>query len=296
MDELNIVDKINYNMYIKPDSEGYRYIGDYSEGMFSTMHINGVCGYINESGYETLLFDYALTEDFHDGLALVQKPNGLYGYIDKDFNEVVPCIYLYCSRFYNGYSIVKDNYKDKIIDKNGTVIKELEEEANFEEVLNILYKNKLLSKDLYNKYADTTGSAKIKKVAKTTVIGTKVYSYYNEENNRIIPFDNIDDRDFKNDFIVINLGHNTFKIFNKKGKELKIHSCLGVNVTSNPNFMNRAIGIKYKISCIENDGYASLITYKGKEYVLIARTLEELNKKKEEFFSLIPDVKAHSKI
>ena len=40
------------------DSEDYKDIEDFSEGLAATRHNNGVCGYINKKGYETLLYEY----------------------------------------------------------------------------------------------------------------------------------------------------------------------------------------------------------------------------------------------
>ena len=242
MEELKFIDKENYNMYIKLNSDGYRYIGDYCEGMFSTMHINGICGYINDLGYETFLFNYVFVDDYHNGRALVKNNEGFYGYIDYHFNEVIPCKYTYCSRFFNGYAIVKDNNNDKIIDKNDIVVKELEGNSNFENVLKTLYRNNLISKEIYfNEQNKNTNSDITIKTNELPFIGIKTYSYYTQDGKRIIECDSLEDRNFNGNFVVVKLDNNNFKIFNKAGKVLKIHSCIGFDIVNNKSLLDRAM-------------------------------------------------------
>ena len=287
MDELKFIDKTNYNMYIKLDSDGYRHIGDYSEGKFSTMHTNGICGYINESGYETFLFDYTVVEDFNNGRALVKNIKGLYGYIDDRFNEIIPCSFIYATGFYCGYAIVNSNYKNKIIDINGNVVKELGEQVDFNDVLKVLYKNKIISKELYfsEKNKDIMDDI-TKKINEFPIIGKKTYSYYKDD-ERIIDCENLCDREFCGDFVVIKIDDNNFKIFNRNGKVLKVHSCIGFDIINNKSLFDRAMQLRYTISCIENVGYSSTIEFDGQEYIIIAANVEDLNKKKIEFLSYI---------
>ncbi len=287
MDELKFIDKTNYNMYIKLDSDGYRHIGDYSEGKFSTMHTNGVCGYINESGYETFLFDYTLVEDFNNGRALVKNIKGLYGYIDDSFNEIIPCSFIYATRFYCGYAVVNCNYKNIIIDINGKVVRELEKDVDYDDVLKELYKNKIISKELYNNEKNNNIINDItKKVNEFQVVGKKTYSYY-KDGKRIIECENLCDREFCGDFVVIKIDNNDFKIFNRNGKVLKVHSCIGFDIINNKSLLDRAMQLKYTISCIENVGCSSTIEFDGQEYTIIAANVEDLNKKKTEFLSYI---------
>ncbi len=284
MEELKFIDKINYNMYIKLDSDGYIHIGDYSEGKFSTKHTNGVCGYINEYGYETFLFEYDMVSDFHNGRALVQNKNGFYGYIDKYYNEVIPCKYLYGSKYHYGYAIVKKNNKTIVIDVNGKTVKELDGNTNFSNSVSALYENNILPKEVCIK---KNKDIKIKEYI-IPDSGVKQYSYYSSNGDRIIELNSLENRNFSGNFVVIKVGNDDYKIFNKKGKILKLHSCIAYNIIKDKKVLNN---LKYKISCIENDGYISTVSFKGQDYSIIAQNIEDLNRKKIELINFLKSCK-----
>ena len=289
---LKFKDYINYKTYIVMDSEDYRYIGDYSEGYFAVKHKNGLCGYINESGYENFLFDYVLVNDFKNGRALVQNKKGLYGYIDTDFKEAITCKFICATEFWLGYAIVKDYMCNFIIDLKGNIVKQLDEEIDFEQIKKILYKNKLISRQMYEESIDiknTTDIVKMPIVFKQ--INQTTYSYFNQDNQKIIYYDNLEDRDFIHDFVVVKVDNYDYRIYKKSGKYLKIHSCIDFNISYDPDKIKKVNELKYRVSNKIEDGLVSILELDDVVYRIYAKDKEELYKRKLE---VLEDIKAYS--
>lgn len=290
--DLEFKDYINYKTYIIMDSEDYRFISDLSEGLFATKHNNEVCGYINEVGYEKLLFDYIIVGDFHEGFAIVQNKKGLYGFINKEFKEVIPCFYIFASNFVCGYAIVKGTSGDLVIDTNGEVVRKLED-ADYENVCETLYKNKLISKRVYEEYLENDIKVECDIVKKTNAFpaaNLKTYSYYNNDDQKVIFYSNMEDRDFCGNYVVLKVDRNDFRIFNKKGKQLKIHSYIDFDITSDLEKMEKMKQSKYRTSDTIEDGYVSTLKFQDIEYTVYAKDIIELNEKK---IAVLNDIKSY---
>lgn len=280
------------NYYIVFDSEDYKSIEDFSEGFCATKHNNGVCGYINVNGRETLLFDYDNVEDFHNGLAMVSK-NNLYGFINTNFEEVIPCKYIYATRFLFGYSIVKDNNYTFIIDKENRKVEIIDNEINIENIPRLLYSKKLINKKDYESSLKKDNNDINNNIKKRTIdiglFAAKAYSYYDCNNNKIIPYDNMENRDFVDDFIIVRVDRTDIRIFNKNGKQLKISSCITIDEDTDIKIFNKIQQFKSKKVSSERIGYVSIFNFNNKEYKITANNILELEELKEEILISIKE-------
>ena len=291
MKDLEFNDSIKYDVSIKLSEEDYKFIDDFSEGLASTKHNNGVCGYIDLKGKETFLFEYELVGSFHNGLAVVQNKNGLYGYINKNFKEVIPCNYIFAFNFDFDYTIVNNGVDNLIIDKKGNIIKLIDSINSVENLPKILYKNKLISKSVYKKsYLPKINEENdiVKKATKIQILGLKTYSYFNSNNEKLIEYENMEDREFHCGYVIVRLHSEDIRIYDKKGKQLKVHAYLKSKDINDPQIYSKIIEFKYKKSNYINICYKSILKFEDIEYMVEAKNLIELNEKK---IAVLEDVK-----
>lgn len=289
--DLEFKDFVVYDYHVIMSSEDYKIIEDFSEGLSATKHNNGVCGYIDKIGKETFLFNYDVVEDFHEGLAIVQNKNGLYGFINKKFEEVIPCSYIFATKFKFGYAIVKNNEESFIINNTGKIVEYIDDSTNLEKISKILYSKKLINKKTYEEdlKKEELKSEIIKKSTSINLTSLKAYSYYDNENNKIIPYDNIENRDFHEDFVIVRVDRNDIRIFNKKGKQLKIHACITFDENTSFELIEKIKQFKYKISNIERRGFVSIFKFNDKEYKITANDIKELNETKKNILTNIKE-------
>ena len=281
---LEFDDYINYKIYINIDSDDYKFIEDYHEGLAATKHNNGVCGYIDENGYETLLTKYNVVGDFQNGMALVQNRQGLYGFINRKLKEVIPCEYLFAINFKYEYTVVKNQFLNLIINKNGQIIKSIEDDINFQNISKVLYENKLITKKQYkesfnNKLVEQKSDV-IKKVNLMPLMNLKTYSYHNDKGEKIIPYYNIENRDFNNDLIIIRVDKNDIRIFNKKGKQIKIYSCIEASLKNKKELSQLLKKFSYKSYKVEENYHVSTLRFNDSIYNIYGKNADELLRNK----------------
>ncbi len=279
---LQFEDYENFRINLVFDSEDYRFIEDYSEGLAATKHNNELCGYIDCTGYETLLYDYNFVGNFHNDRAIVQNKSGLYGYIDKTFKEVIPCNYAFATDFEIGYAVVKNNKETIIIDINGNKINTLDKNIEIYNLKKILLKLNLIAK---NQYKNLLENSEIQDdvIIKENFypgVGYKTYSYFDINNNKIIPYPNMEKRKFINNLLIVKLADHDIRIFNKKGKQLKIRTKICFNSYNKDSISTLVKNIKYTSFNIQRLGYISKLRFDDSEYNIIAKDYEDLLQKK----------------
>ena len=213
----------SYKLYIVFCDSDYKEIEDFHFGFAAAYHTNGVCGFIDLKGHETLLLEYQNIDSFYGTIAPVCK-NNLWGFIDSEFNEKIPCKYLFLIFYKSGF-IVKENYEGDFlaIDSYGKVTYA---DRNIDNV-----KRHLEKKIPIIELSDSD----IKKI-EYKILGTNLrnFFYVNFDGKKICEVPNMENRDFSSGYVVIKADKNEFKIFNKKGKKLKIHACIFENDYNNP--------------------------------------------------------------
>ena len=252
----------NYRLYIIFDNEDYKDIEDFSYGFALARHNNGVYGFIDKKGLETLLFNYDLVNSFYMNVAPVCRDDK-WGFIDTNFEEIVPLQYEFL-RFYKTGFIVKKEYSDEFILVNGNG-KEVFRSNNYKDIIDILdcevedTKDKNITKKTYN-------------IPYTNLCS---YSYFNKDGNMIVPYHNVENRDFYDGYVVVRLDKSDIRIYNEFGKQLKIHTCLEYDAYFNKENEARLNSFKYRVTSKVPDGYSALITSSEKA-LIYADTKEEL--------------------
>ena len=280
---MDIIDYQNINMYVVFNSEDYKCIEDFESGYAATHHRNGVCGYIDTNGYETLLYNYIKVGDFCNFIAPVCKKkdnNELWGFINTNFEEIISCKYFFAER-YNDFFIVKgfEKFNFVVIDYFGKTV--------FED----------LNKEMCIKYINDNTQIKIRnnspiKKCTHTIPFTCIckYSYENSDGDKIIPYENDENRDFSHGYVVLRLGSDNYKIFNENGKQLKVHTCIKLNAET-MYLKDKIDTFNFKITSKVFDGYSSLIKYGEYEYILFGKDKTDLLETKTEFFEYIEEEK-----
>ena len=149
--------------------------------------------------------DYRFIEDYSEGLAATKHNNELCGYIDKTFKEVIPCNYAFATDFEIGYAVVKNNKETIIIDINGNKINTLDKNIEIYNLKKILLKLNLIAK---NQYKNLLENSEIQDdvIIKENFypgVGYKTYSYFDINNNKIIPYPNMEKRKFINNLLIV---------------------------------------------------------------------------------------------
>ncbi len=85
-------------------SEGYQYLGDFSEGLCPVKAVDGY-GYIDADFNLVIPADWDSAGDFSEGLAPVSK-DGLFGYIDTTGNLVTGLLYTDCGKVSAGWAAI----------------------------------------------------------------------------------------------------------------------------------------------------------------------------------------------
>jgi len=285
MDNIEIKDYENLDMYCVFNSNDYRDINDFKSGYAVTCHKNGVFGYINEKGYETLMYDYDEIGDFSNLIAPVKK-NNLWGFINNSFEEVIECRYFFLERF-KDFFIVKQNFYSNfiIIDGYGKKIYENIDKS-------VLY-------DFIEKRSRSIepDSSVIKREYCIPFSNACVYKYEINGSSDLIPYQNLENRDFSEGYVVIKVGVNDYRIFNEKGKQLKIHTCIKLNAET--MCLKKVIDrFDYRVTSEVNSGYSSIIKYGNYDYIVFSDTREELEINKQEVLDYLSkeDVKKKVKL
>ena len=269
MDNIEIKDYKNLDLYCVFNSSDYRDIGDFKYGYALTCHKNGVFGYIDQKGYETLMYEYEEVGDFCHLIAPVKK-NNLWGFINTSFDEVIHCKYIFCEVF-KEYFIVKENFFSSYAVINGAG-KIVYEDTNKENVYNFI------SMNYVEKFDE---SPIIKKQYCIPFSNASIYKYEIKEGIELIPYQNLENRDFSEGYVVIKVGINDYRIFNEKGKQLKIHTCIKLNAET-MCFKKIIDRFDFRITSKEEAGYSSVIRYDVYDYIVFSDTKEELDLNKQE--------------
>ena len=130
----------------------------------------------------------------------------------------------------------------------------------------------------------------VKKVIQVPYSNKKMCSYYDLDGNKIIPYDNIENRNFSEEFVVVRLDNNDIRIFNKKGKQLKIHTCIIYDENMDLELLKKIKSLKYRISDMSINSLASKITIDLYEYIVYSSDTNELNNKKIEVLNDIKQI------
>ena len=269
MDNIEIKDYRNLDLYCVFNSNDYRDIGDFKYGYALTCHKNGVFGYINQKGYETLLYEYEEALDFCHLIAPVKK-NNLWGFINTSFDEIINCKYIFCEVF-KDFFIVKDNYYSDFFVING-IGKIVYENNN---------KNNIYNYIINNQKSDIEKSNIIKKQYIIPFSNASIYKYEIKEGIELIPYQNLENRDFSEGYVVIKVGINDYRIFNEKGKQLKIHTCIKLNAET--MCLKKIIDrFDFRITSEVSSGYSSIIKHGKYDYIVFSDTKEELEVNKRE--------------
>ena len=271
---MEIQDFENYSLYVVFNSTDYREINDFKHGYAACTHNNGVCGYIDTKGFETLLFNYDDVGDFCSLIAPVCK-NNKWGFINNSFEEVVPCKYVYL-RFYNNLFIVKESFNSDFIVINDK-LEQIYRNENIDKVLRYLNKKEVINNE----------SSNIIRKEYTIPYSNKKYCVYlNSNGERIIPFTNTEIRNFSCSFVIIKVDSNDFRIFNEKGRQIKPHTCIKINA-ENMYLKSKIDKFNYIVSSKEASGFSSIIKYGEYEYIVFGATKEELELYKAELIDHI---------
>lgn len=283
-----INDYENINMYVVFNSEDYRCIEDFESGYAATYHKNGVCGYIDTNGYEHLLYDCIKVGDFCNFVAPICKlknGNELWGFINTNFEEITPFKYLYverCVNFFIVKSIDSNNYI--VIDGYG---KTVYENLDREDCLKYIDNNKQF---FLNK------SSQVKKCTHTIPFtNISKYSYESIDGEKVIPYENTENRDYSCGYVILRVDSCNYKIFDEKGKQLKIHTCIKINAET-MYLKNIIEKFDLKITSKVFDGYSSLIRYGEYEYIIFGKDMNELMQNKQELFEYIEEEKVKEKV
>lgn len=239
----------NYKLYAVMNSNDYLEIGDFHSGYAKAYHRNKICGYIDISGYETLLYEYDEVGDFCQFIAPVRYANK-WGFINKSFDEIIEPRYVFLRPYNNGF-IVKETFESDFIVIN----------SNGEEIYrtnNIDYAMKRLSTPL-----PKIESPDVIKKEYTIPFSTKKESiYYDVNGNKIIPYSNQECRDFSEGYVIVKIGYDDIRIYNEKGKQLKVHTCFSINAITKclEGLINKFIlritnKIYYGYSCVIDGEY-----------------------------------------
>ena len=283
MDNIEIIDYNNINMYVVFNSEDYRCIEDFSFGYAATYHKNGICGYIDTNGYETLLYDYNSVGDFCNLVAPVCRKNNsveLWGFINREFEEVVDCKYIFMQRYKNYFIVKKYNNEEFfVIDSYG---KTVYEDTDKEKCVKYIEHQKAI-------FIESKSSI-IKKTHNIPFLPKNEYIYENEDGEKIIPYQNTENRDFHDGYVIIKLCNDNYKIFDEKGKQLKVHSCIKLNAET-MYLKNKIDKFNLRITSTVYDGFSSLIKLGIYEYILFGKTEDDLLVSKSEFFEYIEEEK-----
>ena len=288
MENIEITDYENSRLYAVFNSEDYKCIEDFSYGYAAAFHLNGVCGYIDSKGYETLLYDYINIGDFCESVApvCIKKHNKeLWGFIDRNFNEIISCKYILVERV-NNYFILKENISSNFLVLNGKG-EIVYENSNNEYIMKFIEKNK----------KDISKSKNLIKKNECTIpyLNIRRYTYEDMSGNKIIPYQNTENRDFSCGYVVIRVDSNNYMIFDENGKQLKIHSCIKINAET--IYLKYLIDkFNFRITSKEFDGFSSLVKYGLYEYIIFGNTDEELRENKDYLFNYIESEKVKEKV
>ena len=256
----------NYRLYVVMDSSDYKDIGDFHSGLAKTLHTNKVCGYINTKGYETLLYEYDEVGDFCGSIACVRIDN-LWGFISKHFDLIIPLKYVWVSQYNNGFIVKENFYSDYVVINNEGI--EIYRGNDYEHCL-----KRVKSTDLIEQ-----STAIIKKEYIVPFSNKKTCAYYNSSGEKIIPYYDVECRDFSEGFVVIKVDYNDHKIFNEKGKQLKVHTCFSIDARN--NYLEKIINkFKFRVSNKEEAGFS-----------IIINNLYYFSKDKNELIRIIQDKK-----
>jgi hypothetical protein len=103
----------------------YDYVGDFSEGL-AVVRTGDKYGYISNTGYKVVPLIYDDAKDFKEGRANVYIKKVFskkeWGYINKAGIEIIPTEFKNSANFSDGIAVIKD----KIIDKNGNELREIQ--------------------------------------------------------------------------------------------------------------------------------------------------------------------------
>lgn len=288
MENLEIIDYKNEKIYAVFSNEDYRYIEDFSYGYAATYHLNGVCGYIDEKGYETLLYNYSNIGDFCNFIApvCIKKNNiELWGFIDRNFNEIIECKYIFVERFKN-YFVLKENmFSNFLVLNNNSEI--VYENSNKESIIKYIEK--------HNSTMEKYEPSIVKKEYSIPYLNVKKYTYEDDNGNKIIPYQNMENRDFACGYVVVKISSNNYAIFDESGKQLKIHTCIKMNAET--LYLKNIISkFNLRITGKELDGFSSIIRCGLYEYIVFGETSEELLDNKNYLFDYIEEEKIKEKV
>ena len=91
------------------------------DGTFAVQK-NGLWGFIDVEGNETIKPQYDKYQAFYNGVAIVRR-DGKRGYINKQGQEITLLKYWHCHYFYGGIAVAKNfDHTNEVIDKNGNVL------------------------------------------------------------------------------------------------------------------------------------------------------------------------------
>ena len=91
------------------------------DGTFAVQK-NGLWGFIDIEGNETIKPQYDKYQAFYNGVAIVRR-DGKRGYINKLGHEITPLKYWHCHYFYGGIAVAENfDHTNEVIDKSGKVL------------------------------------------------------------------------------------------------------------------------------------------------------------------------------
>lgn len=279
MEDIQVIDYENSKIYVVFNSEDYKCIEDFSYGYAAAFHSNGICGYIDKDGYETLLYEYTNIGDFCETIApvCIKKDNSeLWGFIDNSFTQIIECKYTFIERI-NNYFIVRENFFSNylILNGNGEIIYQ---NSNKE------YANQFIEN--HKKEIPNINDSIQKKEYCIPYLSLKKYTYQNLNGEKIIPYENTENRSFSCGYVVIRIDSSNYMIFDEHGKQLKIHSCIKINAET--IYLKKLIdAFNFRITSKEFDGFSSLVKYGLYEYIIFGDTVEELLDNKKYLFNYI---------
>lgn len=288
----------DYFVYeIKTIDNRHKSINNYSEGFSAAENIKGICGYIDQSGQETILSNCKKVYDFHDGLARTKDKKGNYVFINKNFEEVFSCKYFYVGNFYNGLALVRnENGLFGYIDKTGKEAIPCVYKSATDFIYQDAYTGKVCSKvfsDIDGSiYVDKKGNIVenvkeknlINKKNKQTLMPykgiNKLYGYKNQEGKIIIPPVYIEAAEFNGGFAVVRDMSEHLYFIDEKGNKQSSYSIIKIYSTSKQEAINDLKELGYEIESVKFDSYYSEIKIGDESISVFSKTETELRDKK----------------
>lgn len=117
------IESLSDSQTMQLDTNTWKRIGNFSEGLAIIKGDNQKYGYIDTSMTVVIPCKWKVASDFHEGTAQVIGDNYKYGFIDKTGKVVIPCKWKYVHSFLEGLAVVEDDHeKWGFIDKTGEVV------------------------------------------------------------------------------------------------------------------------------------------------------------------------------